>query len=96
MDFGEFVENARTRKAAAFNDAITGDMLNRLKRSSPDPGEYRRRPGVRELIDQFSGRGLKLCKGHPCDIRKRGFWDAGRSVVASTAIDSVMNVEICE
>ena len=68
MDFSEFVENARTRKAAAFNDATTGDILNRLKRSSPDPGEFCRRPRVRELIDRFAGRGLELCRGHPCGI----------------------------
>ena len=44
MDFSEFVENARTRKAAAFNDATTGDILIRANSA-----------GVRESVNSSIG-----------------------------------------
>ncbi len=48
MDFNEYIGDVRTQKAVAFNYAIIGDALNRLKQSSPDLAM--RIPQLRDIV----------------------------------------------
>ncbi|MDE0303411.1 MAG: DUF86 domain-containing protein [Albidovulum sp.] len=48
MEFAEYVEDVRTQKAVAFNYAIIGDALNRLKQTSPDLAT--RIPQLRQIV----------------------------------------------